>query len=217
MADNGIGMTNEQISKLFIAFEQTDSNISARFGGTGLGLAISHSLVSKMGGFITVQSQPERGSLFSFTINMEKVGTDQNPEEQKTEFIPDLKGRRILIVEDIKINRLILLELLADTGIEMEEAEDGDLAVQKFSDSPEGYYDLIFMDVQMPSLDGYEATRRIRALDRKDAASVSIIAMTANAYREDVEAALQSGMNGHIAKPIDIDSVMRILDKTLNG
>ena len=126
-----------------------------------------------------------------------------------------LTGRRILLVEDVLVNRLILVELLADTGATIEQAEDGIQALERFRESSPGYYDLILMDIQMPRMDGYEVTRAIRAQPRPDAATIPIIAMTANAYKEDVDKALASGMNKHIAKPVDIDIVKKILAQYL--
>jgi CheY-like chemotaxis protein len=131
------------------------------------------------------------------------------PEER------DFTGKRILLTEDIDINREIIKELLSDTHVEIDEAGDGVQALNAFSASPEGFYSLIFMDVQMPNMDGYEASGHIRNLEREDAKTVPIIAMTANAYKEDIDKALAVGMNGHIAKPIDIAEVMKALDKYL--
>jgi CheY-like chemotaxis protein len=210
VADNGIGMTKEQLAKLFTAFEQADAKIATRFGGTGLGLAISQNLVGKMGGVIAVESEPGKGSAFSFVLCLKKT-EDTGKTTLQLGALPDLTGKCLLLVEDVEINRIILLELLEETHAQMDTAEDGARAVERFSASPEGHYDLIFMDVQMPNVDGYEATRLIRALPRHDAATVPIIAMTANAYKEDIERALGAGMNGHLAKPIDIDAVMRTL------
>ena len=129
----------------------------------------------------------------------------------------DLTAYRILLAEDIEINRVILTELLADTGIKIESAADGKQALLMFGQSELNYYDLIFMDIQMPDMNGYQATSAIRKLARPDAKSVPIIAMTANAYREDIERALNAGMNGHVAKPIDIDEVRRLLYDKLCG
>jgi CheY-like chemotaxis protein len=208
--DSGIGMTDEQVSRLFTPFEQADKTIAVRFGGTGLGLAISQNLIREMGGIITVQSSQGQGSSFLFTLIMQK--TDQLQDAEKTEDeVPDLFGKRILLAEDVEINRIILIELLEDTNVVVDEAADGQKAVDMFATSEEYYYDLVFMDVQMPNMDGYEATRRIRSLQRHDAKRVPIIAMTANAYRDDIDNALRAGMDGHIAKPIDINIVMRVL------
>jgi CheY-like chemotaxis protein len=165
---------------------------------------------------IAVESALGKGSAFSFVLCLKKM---EDPTEEPLEpgTIPDLTGKRLLIVEDVELNRLILRELLEETHAEMEEAEDGKCAAERFSESPEGYYDLIFMDVQMPNMNGYEATRRLRAMSRPDAATVPIIAMTANAYREDIERALDSGMNGHLSKPVDIDAVMQTLTDKLKA
>jgi signal transduction histidine kinase/BarA-like signal transduction histidine kinase len=215
VSDTGIGMTEEQLAKLFTAFEQADAKIAARFGGTGLGLAISQNLVRMMGGLITARSAPGAGSSFNFTLDMELTGHEPVKATLPGDSMPELQGRRILLVEDVDINRQILMELLADTNVAIDEAIDGLEAVEKFEASPARHYDLIFMDVQMPNLDGYEATRRIRALQREDAADVPIVAMTANAYSEDIERGREAGMNAHLAKPVDINAVMRLLAERL--
>jgi CheY-like chemotaxis protein len=213
--DSGIGMTDEQASKVFSAFEQANSSIAVRFGGTGLGLAISQNLIMLMGGLITVSSKLGEGSVFSFTLSLDKSCCGVDCAAQSGMSIPDLSGKRILLVEDIEINRVILVELLDDTCVEIDEVGDGVEAVASFESHPEGYYDLVFMDVQMPNMDGYEATRRIRMIDRPDAKSTPILAMTANAYREDIERAKEAGMNGHLAKPLNVDDVMLALTKWL--
>ena len=210
VADSGIGMTEAQQAKLFTAFEQADSSIAVRFGGTGLGLAISQNLVSQMGGVITVRSRPGEGSVFSFTVLLEKTELGSEQEPAPDESVPDLAGKHILLAEDIEINRIIIKELLAETRAEIDEATDGKEALELFIANP-GRYDLVFMDVQMPNMDGYEASRRIRAFNRSDAADIPIIALTANAYREDIDKASAAGMNGHLAKPIDIKAVMHTL------
>ena len=215
ISDTGIGMTEEQMSKLFTVFEQADSKIATRFGGTGLGLAISQNLVQMMGGLIRVKSVPDQGSIFTFILNMEVVGLETDAAQASGDIMAELLGKRILLVEDVDINREILVELLADTHVTIDEAVDGAQAVEKFAASPEHYYDLIFMDVQMPNMDGYEATRHIRALKREDAATVPIIAMTANAYSDDIERGRAAGMNAHLAKPIDINAIMRLLAERL--
>ena len=208
VSDTGIGMTKEQISRLFTVFEQADSTIANRFGGTGIGLALSQHLIGMMGGIITVESLPGKGSEFSFTIELPvDLSQCSNNKKNREMSIAGLSGKRLLVADDIEINRIILSELLSKTNIIIEEAEDGEQAVNMFKESPDGYYDLIFMDVKMPNVDGYESARQIRALPREDANRVPIVAMTANAYREDVDKALASGMNAHLAKPIDIDKV----------
>jgi signal transduction histidine kinase/CheY-like chemotaxis protein len=215
VSDTGIGMTEAQMEKLFTAFEQADDSIAVRFGGTGLGLAISQNLVKMMGGFITVKSQEGKGSSFNFAISLEKAALVQEQIPDAPESVPELAGKRILLVEDIDINREILKELLSETHVDIDEAADGKEALEMFAASVPGYYDLIFMDVQMPNMNGYESTRAIRTLDRPDAKTIPIIAMTANAYREDIDQALEAGMNSHLAKPIDIQAVIRVLAENL--
>ena len=211
VADSGIGMSEEQVSKLFTAFEQTDSSIAARFGGTGLGLAISQNLVSYMGGSITVESAPGQGSTFSFTLPFTKAELPGAADEQPFDSPPDLTGKRLLIVDDVELNRFIIIEVLSETGAMTEEAENGKQALEMFVRSPENYYDLVFMDIQMPEMDGYQATGALRASTRADAGKIPIIAMTANAYREDIERAMVSGMNGHLSKPVDIGELWKTL------
>lgn len=213
--DNGIGMNEEQISRLFMAFEQADSTIAVRFGGTGLGLAISQNLVMQMGGEIKVQSILNEGSAFSFTVNLPITENFVKEEHKDAEQQLDLTGKRILLVEDIEINRLIIIELLGYTNVQIDEAEDGCKALQILQSAPEHYYDLIFMDIQMPGMDGYEVARQIRLLERSDAKTLPIIAMTANAYREDIDKALASGMNGHMAKPVELDALKHVLFEQL--
>jgi PAS domain S-box-containing protein len=216
LSDNGIGMSEDQIKKLFVAFEQADSSIASRFGGTGLGLAISQNLVNLMGGNIRVQSELHAGSTFSFELSFPKTDAPSETQRQRETPALDLSAKRLLLAEDVEINRLILRELLADTGVAIEEAVDGQHVLDMFKASPAGYYDLIVMDIQMPVMDGYEATRNIRALERPDAKTVPILAMTANAYREDIDKALGAGMNGHISKPIDLDTLLRTLADIFN-
>ena len=219
ISDNGIGMTEEQLGRLFQAFSQADSNIVKRFGGTGLGLSISQNLAVMMGGKIIVKSKSGEGSSFIFTLTFPKTGDAK--EEENGNIVPELSGRCILIVEDIEINRLILQELLEETHVDIEEARDGKEAVSAFSEKPSDYFDLIFMDVQMPVMDGYEATRRIRAVESERCSDsktrIPIIAMTANAYKEDIEKALASGMDGHLSKPIDLNAVMLTLAEKLGN
>jgi signal transduction histidine kinase/CheY-like chemotaxis protein len=211
VTDTGIGMSMEQQSKLFVAFEQADNTVFARFGGTGLGLAISQNLVRHMGGEITVSSESGKGSVFSFTLCFAKSDYTSLRGEETPSQLPDFSGKNILLAEDIEINRDIVTELLEDTNANFAEACDGVEAVRMFQNSAEGYFDVILMDIQMPEMDGYEATKQIRRLPRRDAASVPIIAMTANAYREDIEKALNSGMNGHLSKPVNFKLMVATL------
>ncbi|MCL2834754.1 MAG: ATP-binding protein [Treponema sp.] len=218
VSDTGIGMTEEQLGKLFQTFSQADSTIFNRFGGTGLGLSICQNLAEMMGGKIIAKSKPGEGSSFEFVLEFPVAAEDAGAAEDGemfTESLPDLTGKHILLAEDVEINRVILQELLAETHVKIIETADGEAAVEAFRISDPDFYDLIFMDVQMPVMDGYEATRKIRSLDRSDAKTVQIIAMTANAYKEDIEKALQSGMNGHLAKPIDFNMVLKTLKERI--
>jgi len=212
--DTGIGMTKEQITRLFNAFEQADGSISRKFGGTGLGLAISKNIVEKMGGRIWVESEEGAGSSFIFEVVLERAPVQEGAayeslgiKADKAAETPDLSGVKIILAEDVEINREIFIALLEETHITIDIAENGAIAVSKFRENPEKY-DLIIMDVQMPEMDGYEATRTIRAMDTPKAKNIPIIAMTANAFKEDVDRCLEAGMNDHLAKPIDEKSVM---------
>ena len=217
--DTGIGMTEDQLKKLFIPFEQTDVNIAVRFGGTGLGLVISQDLANQMGGKITVTSKPGEGSVFSFTIGLDITEPILASRQIPEDFVPDLEGKRILLVDDIEINRIIVKEYLVETKAEIVEAVDGVEAVDIFSASEPGYFDIVFMDVQMPNMNGYEAAEHIRDKEKERCVQgipfdpVPMYAMTANAYREDIDKAIISGMNGHIAKPVDLKIILKVLDE----
>lgn len=213
ITDTGIGITTEQLKTIFTPFEQGSVD-SMKYAGTGLGLAISYHLVKMMGGELSVKSAPGKGSGFSFHLEFEKAPV---AEETGAPAIPDLSGKHILSVEDIEINRVVLNELLSETKAEVDEAVDGAHAVEKFKTSPDGYYNFIFMDLLMPNMNGFEAARSIRSLTRADAATVPIVALSANAYQEDINQAIAAGMNGHLAKPVDFAALMRVLSKTTQG
>ena len=275
VSDNGIGITPEQQSRLFSAFEQAESSTTRKYGGTGLGLAICKRIINIMGGTIGVESEVGVGSTFSFIVPLEishkahneveneasaagvdnahvagmdnertavtdKHLTGANKYHAETDKYPSkplppsaavaytqdcasvdietdavnrkqpqtaFPGKHILLAEDIEINREIVLSLLEETCLTFDCAENGVEAVRLFSEAP-GKYDLIFMDVQMPVLDGLDATRQIRALEHTNAKSIPIIAMTANVFREDIEKCLDAGMNAHVGKPLIISEVM---------
>ena len=214
--DQGIGMSPQQADRLFRPFEQATRSVSRAYGGTGLGLVIARSIVQALGGEIDFTSTEGEGSTFFFTICVLAHSEPLNAEPALTmadAAAPqqDLSGKTMLVVDDIDINRLIILELLGSSGVIMEEATNGQEAVDMFEKSPVGHYDFILMDMQMPVLDGCDATRTIRALPRPDAAEVRIIAMTANVMKEDVEKALGSGMNAHVGKPINMEELMQSL------
>ncbi|GHV45615.1 hypothetical protein FACS1894204_05200 [Synergistales bacterium] len=204
--DTGVGMSEEFLRKIFNPFEQEEQYLQRKYKGTGLGLSICHRLVELMGGTIEVTSKLSVGSKFTFTLPLMRGAAPETENGMAKEVVEaDFSNIRLLLVDDIELNRMIMTESLADTKIQIVEASDGDEAVQVFAKSKEGEFNIIFMDVQMPKMDGYQATEAIRALARSDAKTVPIIAMTANAMQEDVEQALAHGMTRHIAKPIDID------------
>ena len=213
--DTGIGISLEKQNLLFRPFQQVDSIMARKFEGTGLGLAISKRIVEMMSGKIWVTSEPGKGSVFAFTVRMKRSAGEktETPDESRQQDAAGLyKGRRVLLVEDMEINREIVIALLEPTLLEIDCAENGIEAVRIFSEAPQNY-DLIFMDVQMPKMDGYEATRRIRALDCPNAKTIPIIAMTANVFREDIEKCLEAGMSGHVGKPLAIEEVLDKLYK----
>lgn len=216
VSDNGIGLTQEEQARLFQSFEQADNSISRKYGGSGLGLAITRNIVEMMGGEVWVESESGRGSEFIFTI---KAGI---PAETLEESVPlpesienIFEGSHILLAEDNEINREVVAALLEETGAQLDFAENGREAVEMFQRQPM-LYDLIFMDIHMPEMDGYEATRRIRALQVPNAGEVPIIAMTADVFREDIDRAQNAGMNGHVGKPIDIDEVIGFMQKFIH-
>ena len=218
--DTGIGMQPAFISRIFRPFEQETVGTSRKYGGTGLGMAITDQLVKLMGGEIVVESQPGRGSDFSVYLHLpvaEKPAEPAaEPSRASTEENADaFRGRRILLVEDNEINAMIMVEVLQEMGAEIEKAENGQIAVDMFADHPENYYDFILMDVQMPVMDGRTAARTIRAMERPDAKSILIFALSADAFVEDERLSIESGMNGHYAKPVDFQALQRNIGKFL--
>ncbi|GHU40734.1 hypothetical protein FACS1894111_01860 [Clostridia bacterium] len=217
VTDTGIGVTPEQSNRLFHAFEQAENSTSREYGGTGLGLAISKSIVELMGGGIWLESEPGRGSTFAFTVQLRRAANEEALQETVSEEPLEANafvGHTILLAEDVEINREIVIDVLAPTGLIIDCAENGLEAVEKFRENSERY-DLIFMDMQMPKMDGLVATREIRSLDLPKAKSIPIVAMTANVFREDVERCLAGGMNGHIGKPLVFGDVLTVLRKYL--
>ncbi|MDL2279392.1 response regulator [Desulfovibrio sp. OttesenSCG-928-G11] len=226
VTDTGIGMAEEQLARLFNPFEQADGSISRKYGGTGLGLSISRRIAEMLGGSIEVQSALGKGSTFNFTLTVLKsaqleqgaVQDGEDADAQGGNATPGdagiFKGKRILLAEDMEINREIIEALLEHTGLEMVFAGDGREALELYSSEPQAF-ELILMDVQMPRMDGREATKRIRASGLPGADAIPIIAMTANVFKEDVEHCLATGMNGHLGKPIDPDEVICVLKRYL--
>jgi CheY-like chemotaxis protein len=226
VSDNGIGIAVEQQAKLFNAFQQADSGITRQYGGSGLGLTISKHIVELMGGTIWVESELGKGSRFIFIVKLERskknadsmLENESNDLDAADEEDAEIKadgrftGKKLLLAEDVEINREIIMSLLEKTGLSIDCAQNGLEAVEMIVAAPDKY-DAVLMDVQMPKMDGLEATRRIRAASL---ISLPIIAMTAHVFRSDIEECLKVGMNDHIGKPIDIDDVLKKLNKYLN-
>jgi signal transduction histidine kinase/ActR/RegA family two-component response regulator len=224
VSDTGIGVSEEQQEHLFKQFEQAESSTTRKYGGTGLGLSISKNIIERMGGAIGVNSEVGKGSTFFFIVRLHGDGAyahnaisleESEPERFDNDWYQGrFSERHLLLVEDVEVNREIVNALLEDTHIKIDCAENGLEAVERFSAEPERY-DIIFMDVQMPVMDGYDATRRIRELNAPKAKTVPIIALTANVFREDRERALESGMNGHLGKPLDHAEMLATLNAYL--
>ena len=215
VSDTGIGMSREYLAHVFEPFTRAESATKSGVVGTGLGMAITKSLTELMGGTIAIESELGVGT--TVTLNFESRIAEPVSEAS---LIPEnvelnLDGKRILLVEDNELNREIATDILEEEGIVIDTAEDGDIAVEKLRGAVEGEYDLILMDIQMPRMNGYEATRAIRALPNAYAANIPIIAMTANAFDEDKKNALAAGMNGHVAKPIDVPKLIATLAEVL--
>jgi CheY-like chemotaxis protein len=218
VTDTGIGISAEQQSRLFTSFEQAESSTSRKYGGTGLGLAICRRIVELMGGSIWIKSELGTGSTFAFTVQLKRgdeAGGDSKEEETTAAGqMQSFRGRRLLLAEDVEINREIVLALLEPVEIEITCAMNGAEAVRMFSAAPD-CFDMIFMDLQMPEMDGLEATRRIRSLSLPKAAAIPIVAMTANVFKEDIDNCLEAGMNAHVGKPLDFGEVMGVLKRFL--
>ena len=223
--DSGIGMSPEFAAKVFDAFERERTSTVSKIQGTGLGMAITKSIVDLMGGNIRVDTERGRGTEFivDFRLNLcenvpAEILDDVSDEISAQVDVPpkvNFDGKKILLVDDIEVNREISKMILEDAGFVVDTAENGKIAVEKVSASKVGDYDLILMDIQMPVMDGYVATEKIRELDDENLANIPIIAMTANAFSEDVKAAHDAGMNAHIAKPLDVPKMLETLRKIL--
>ena len=221
--DTGIGMSQEFLPRLFDAFSQEDSSSTNRYGSTGLGMAITRSIIELMNGTISVESEKHKGTTFTVTVTLtdcdrktireEEPALQPRKDEKPLRETADLKGRRILLAEDVTVNAEIMMMVLSMREIQVDHAENGRIAVEMFEEHEEGYYDAVLMDMRMPEMDGLEATRRIRAMNRSDAKRIPIIALTANAFDEDVQHSMQAGLNAHLSKPVEPD----ILFETLEG
>ncbi|WP_253288471.1 transporter substrate-binding domain-containing protein [Blautia sp. MSJ-19] len=216
--DNGIGMSKEYLPKLFDAFTRERNTTTGKVTGTGLGMPIVKELVEMMGGNIEVESELGKGT--KFTVTLRHRIADEKYYNQKSGIVENVrkeafKGRHILLAEDNDLNAEIAITILEEMGLKIDRVEDGIECVSRIEQMPAGSYDLILMDIQMPNMDGYKATQTIRRLADKDKANIPIVAMTANAFKEDEEMALSVGMNGHIAKPIDVDKIGQVLGSIL--
>lgn len=212
--DDGIGISPENQQLIFRQFEQADNSDNARKQGTGLGLAISRRIVRMMDSDIKLESEPGKGSSFSFCVKLQPVSGEKTTVTSQPEEI-SFPGKRILVVEDNELNMEIICTILENYGIKTEQAVNGKEAVRRMEESVPGYYDMIFMDIMMPEMDGLEATRTIRNLDREDCKKIPIYAMSANAFDEDVKRSLASGMNGHLSKPVNLQVLEKTLQKVL--
>lgn len=212
--DTGIGMSPEFINRIFRPFEQESMDTQKKYGGTGLGMAISDQIVKLMGGEIVVESMVGKGSDFMVFLHLpvseevEDVSEEKaSADEAAAEFDDAFEGKSILVAEDNELNAVIAVEVLKNMGAKVELATNGQEAVDHFEQNPAGYYDFILMDVQMPVMDGRAAARKIRGLDRADAADIPVFALSADAFIEDERLSRESGMNGHYAKPVDFNEL----------
>ena len=213
IADTGIGMTPEFMAQMYHPFSRAVDTRVNQVRGSGLGLSVVKNLVELMNGEIHVESAPGVGTTFQVTIPCKKAALEAKAPAEENQDLFACEGMRLLVAEDNDLNFAVVQELLAMYGVTCDRAEDGAESVERVRNAPDGSYDAILMDMQMPVMDGLEATRRIRGLDSTWAKTVPILALTANAFRQDVDACLEAGMNAHLSKPINI----RILLKTLEG
>ena len=219
ITDTGIGMTEEYLPHIFEEFSRERTSTESKVVGTGLGMPIVKKLIDLMNGSIEVTSTLGEGTTFTVTLPYriaEQADIDKMIEHTRVYESSNFKGKRILLAEDNELNAEIAMIVLEEAGFEVERAEDGIICVDMLEREENGYYDVILMDIQMPNMDGYKATRIIRQLSDKEKAEIPIIAMTANAFDEDKRNALEAGMNGHVAKPINVGELMLTLNTMLN-
>ena len=215
VADTGIGISEDYLPKIFEAFSQEDSSAANKYGSTGLGLSITKNLVELMGGTISVQSEKGVGTTFTLTVTL--ANSDRHDEAAAGDGSAagghtHLEGRRVLLAEDVAVNAEIMVVLLDMHGMEADVAENGQVAVDKFASHEPGYYSAVLMDMRMPVMNGLEATEAIRGMDRADAARIPIIALTANAFDEDVQRSMQAGLDAHLSKPVEADALFATLE-----
>ena len=216
--DTGIGMSEEFQKKLFDEFAQEENGVRTQYKGTGLGMPISKKYVELMGGTITVDSRKGVGTTFTVEIPMELTNAEKVEKTKPLAQHNDLKGIKVLLAEDNDLNAELATILLEDLGMTVTRAADGQEVVDLFAEHPAGTYDMILMDIMMPKMDGHQAAKAIRAMyaDRSDAEEIPIIALSANAFSEDVQASLDAGMNGHVSKPLNMEEVTKVIERNLN-
>jgi len=221
VSDTGIGISKDYLPFIFDAFSQEDSSSTNEYGSTGLGMAIAKNIVELMNGQIAVESEKGKGATFTVTVTLpepeQKNPEEESPAPRETEAAPadgvsKLAGRRVLLAEDIMVNAEIIMMLLSMKKMEVEHALNGRIAVEKFAQHDPGYYDAVLMDIRMPEMDGLEATKRIRAMEREDAKTIPIIALTANAFDKDVKRSMQAGLSAHLTKPVEPDMLFKMLE-----
>lgn len=210
ISDTGIGMSEEFLQHIFEPFSQEQADARSVYHGTGLGMSIVKKLVDKMGGMISVTSEIGKGSTFVIELPFEIASAPEKAKKEETDKKNNIHGLNLMLVEDNELNAEIAEMLLEDEGAIITMANDGQQAVELFNNNPVGTFDAILMDIMMPVMDGLAATKAIRSLNRPDAGTVPIIAMTANAFEEDVQKCLDVGMNAHLAKPLDIEKVKKL-------
>ncbi len=221
-SDTGIGMSKDFLPHLFDAFSQEDSTAANQYGSTGLGMPITKSILELMKGSIAVTSEKGKGTTFEVTVPLGESAKHDEPQDGvltagagPDAMTEKLKGLRVLLAEDVAINADIMTMLLGSHGMEADLAENGRLAVDKFAEHGPGYYAAILMDIRMPVMDGLEAARTIRGMAREDAGKIPIIALTANAFDEDIQRSEQAGMNAHLSKPVEADLLFETLGRML--
>ena len=211
ITDTGVGMSEEFLAHIFEPFAQERNDARSVYQGTGLGMSIVKGLIDEMGGTITVTSEKNVGSKFVIVIPFEIAPEPVKQEEKEDVSEGNIEGMQLMLVEDNELNAEIAEMLLTDQGARVVTVSNGKQALDLFCESPQGTFDAILMDIMMPVMDGLTATRAIRALDRPDASTIPIIAMTANAFKEDADSCYEAGMNAHLSKPLDMDLIIKTL------
>ena len=215
-------MSSDYLPHIYDSFSQENMSPTGKFGSTGLGMPITKNIVELMNGQIDVESEKDKGTTFTLILTFDKsksqdesVPSSENTQTNNDATAKSYAGKRILLAEDIMVNAEIMIAILEMKGIETDVAENGKIAVELFTSHEAGYYSAIFMDMMMPELDGLEATRQIRNSGHEDATTIPIIALTANAFDEDIRKSHEAGLNDHLSKPIDMEKLNKALEKYL--